>query len=454
MSNDVIAATLAKEINDTAKEKDIDPNTVAEFLAFSIKKAYAKKNYEDNLEVFIDPKTGALNAYLLFEVVDDEFAKSNDFDDILQIAESDPAVKAEGLKVGDFYKKPFNIVKEFSHSQVQQILQSFKQKIVEVTNQKVFNAWKDKVGEIVLAELEREDQKKGSLYVNLDFPNLIKTMGFVSLKEQNKLEHLEVGRKYPFVIKEVTEVTKFWPVVLSRADGRLINYYMALENPEIEDGTIEIKDVARIAGLKTKVVVASKQPTITEPAAICVGQKGMRIKAVSNAIGGEKIEVYNYSDDPIVMIANLFGKNKIKGIKLIENEEGKIVKAIVVADKELLPMLIGSYGHNIKLNNKLLGFNIEVLAEEDLGDEDHDYLKVNTVAFEDHFVPRPIIKPMSRLEIDEEYRDENDDDDDYLEDDNHLLDESHDHLEHMDDMDLYDEAFGEELENILKNDKK
>lgn len=455
MSAQIEAKTLLLAIQEIAKEKDVDPKQIAEFLAFSIKKTYAKYFSVENLEVNIDLDAGVLETNLLFEVVDQEMADSDEFDDILQVSINDAQVKKEALKIGDFLRKPFNLSKDFNQPQVQQILQSFKQKIVEITNQKVFNSWKNKVGEIVVAELEREDQKKGSLYVNLEkFDDLVKTMGFVSLKEQNRLEKLEVGRKYPFVIKEVTELTKFWPVILSRTDTKIINYYMTIENPEIEDGLIEIKKIVRVPGVKTKVVVASKQQTLQEPAAICVGQKGLRVKAVSNAIGGEKVEIYNHSDDSIIMISNLFDKRKIKGIKLFYNRDKTIDRVLVVADPQDLPLIIGSRGYNVKLNNQILGFSVDIRDFEDLKDDELDYLRVGSYEFESHFKPKLANVNHTTSFQNHDYSKNMNQEFEDTETEGLNISEMYNHLEeNLEDVNLYEDEFGEEVSNALRNEK-
>ena len=123
-------------INNIAKEKDIDKAVIRDFLLESIKKAFIKSNYEDNIELSLDLNTGELKALKLFTVVED----NDDFDEYINILENDPRVKKEELKLGDVYKESFDISKEFRPQQVGQILQSFKQKITEISNQRVYKS--------------------------------------------------------------------------------------------------------------------------------------------------------------------------------------------------------------------------------------------------------------------------------------------------------------------------
>lgn len=380
-----ISQALLNEIYNVSKEKDIPVETVRDFLTDSIKKAFSKSTYEDNLEVTFDLDSGELKTYKLYEVIDD----SNELDEYINISINDPKLKDSNLKVGDFYKEFYDITKEFKQNQVQQILQSFKQKIIEVSNQRVYKAWTPMIGQVILAEIEKEDKKSGFFTVNLenktDFNGmpLENTLGFIGKKELNPLEDLDVGKKYHFVVSEVKEQSKYCPVILSRASEKLVEYYMNLEIPEIDDGSIKIVKIARIAGVKTKVLVDTKTLPV-EPAAICVGPKGSRVKTISNLLGGEKIEIYNYNEDPVVLISEILDKSKMVGLALEHDENGNNSATVVVQDASL-PQIIGKKGSNVRLASLISDWNINIITQEEADYDDLKYMKVTSPEYKNHF---------------------------------------------------------------------
>ncbi|MDE5599887.1 MAG: hypothetical protein K2I49_03025, partial [Ureaplasma sp.] len=335
---------IINEIENSAREKRIDSEVVKNFLVDAIKKIYQKKFDVKNLEFDIDMKNKKFKSEIEFEVVD---KNDNDYDDFIQIPENDKEIKKLNLKVGDKYYREFDIQKEFTRGEVQQIIQTFKQKMIEITNQQVYSSWKSKVNQIVYAEFEKDDRKSGAYYIDLKgIENVVETTGYLPRKEQNPRERLILGNKYPFVVKEVTEQSKFWPVVLSRASEELIKYYMSLEIPEIDQDLIKITNIARIAGTKTKVLIKPNSKSISEPVAICIGTRGARIKSISNLIGQEKIEVFLDYEDPIKNLINLFGADKILGINIQYNEENQIKSTIVFVGDEDVSVLLGKFGSN------------------------------------------------------------------------------------------------------------
>ena len=455
--NNQINLLLLESVNNISKEKNIDRETIKDFLIDSIKKAFTKSTFEDNLEVDFNLETGELIANKLYTVVED----SENFDEYLHILVNDPRVKEQGLQLGDIYKEPFNITKEFKQQQVQQILQSFKQKIVEISNQRVYKSWTPMIGEVILAEIEKEDKKGNFFTVNLESQfdknamPLESTLGFIGKKEQNPLETLDVGKKYHFVISEVKEQSKFCPVILSRSSEKLVEYYMNLEIPEIDDGTIKIVSIARVAGIKTKVIVDSKTLNV-EPAAVCVGPKGSRVKTISQLLGGEKVEIYNYNEDPIVMLSEVLEKSKMVGIKL--NEENGQKSATIIVQNDALPQVIGKRGSNAILAHKLTGWNIDIITKEDAEYEELEYLKVNSEEYKNHF-KKPQVKQEASIDLDILSLNDHDIDEiinNSISDEDHPM-ASHDEelnydLGDSDELGELNEMFGDEIKNVL-NDK-
>lgn len=362
---------IINEIEKISIEKDIPKNEVSNFLIDSIKKTYFKKYQVDNLDVFIDLENKNISTNKILTVVSNENA--NTYDDYCEILEDDPLLKDSGLKIGDFYKLPFDL-QSFGRHDVQIVLQGFKQKIMESVNSKVYVAWKPYIDQIFYGDIEKYDQKTGGYYVEInDTNNHTKTIAFMPKKESNPLEHLKEGNRYPFVIKNVVEKSNFWPVVLSRANEKLVEHYMNEQIAEIEQGLIKIEAAARIAGYKTKLLVKTASASIVEPIAICIGAKGQKIKAVSSLVGGEKIDIYNDYKDPIKNIFNIFGKEVVKGILPTYNENNELTSAIVYMNANDIQMALGKGGSNAKLIAKLLGIYIQI-DDIEYYDEDENFI--------------------------------------------------------------------------------
>ncbi len=433
---------LLAAINNIAKEKDIDKAVIRDFLLESIKKAFIKSNYEDNIELSLDLNTGELKALKLFTVVED----NDDFDEYINILENDPRVKKEELKLGDVYKESFDISKEFRPQQVGQILQSFKQKITEISNQRVYKSWTPMINEVIMAEIEKED-KRGNFYtINLEnqvdkYGNSLEpTLGFLGKKELNPLEELDVSKKYHFVVTEIKEQSKFCPVILSRASEKLVEYYMSLEIPEIDDGSIQIVKSARIAGFKTKVLVQPKVKLPIEAASICVGPKGNRVKNISKLLSGEKVEILNYHPNILIQLTYIFDKTKIIGIEL--NEEDKQITIVAESDS-ILPM-IGKKGNNVKLASMLLGYAINIMNEADANNLNIKYININEILNQsDNLVNIDENIINNEDEINFMNLDENDIND--------LVTQSNDELFELNDENIeeFNDAFKDELEKVF-----
>lgn len=378
--NNSINVLLLNEIKNIAKEKNIEQEKIKEFLVEAIKRIFNKVTYEDNINVAIDLNSGQMITNLVYEVVALDYLE---FDEALHIAINDPRIKDLNLQIGDKYEEHFDLSKKFNQQQVQQIMQYFKQRITEISNQRVYESWLPMQNEIILAEIEKEDKKSNFYTINLEDQydkmgqHLEPTLGFLGNKELNQYEVLDVRKKYPFVVLEVKEQSKFCPVILSRASEKLVEHFLTMEVPEIDDGTIKIVKSARQAGVKTKVLVSSKTLPI-EPASVCVGSRGERVKNVSNQLNGEKIEIYNYYEDPIVLLSEIVTKTDL--IKLGIKEEDKT--AVLVVEEDQIYKIIGKKGCNVKLASILSGYSISIIGPKDEEEyDDYEFININSEAF-------------------------------------------------------------------------
>ncbi|HEX2866233.1 MAG TPA: transcription termination factor NusA, partial [Ignavibacteriales bacterium] len=230
--------------------------------------------------------------------------------------------------------------------------QSLNQKIRELEKDIVFNEYNDMVGEIVVGDIYQV--RKNDILVNHNKNELL-----LPRMEQLPREKYRKGETIRAIVKEVRKTPNGPQVIISRADNVFLRRLFEIEIPEIYDGVIDIKGIAREPGERAKVAVES-QDTRIDAVGACVGMKGVRIHAIVRELSNENIDVINYSDDPATYIQRALSPAKLKSIEV----DTKSRKATVVADSDQVSMIVGRSGVNIRLAMKLTGYDIEVLREE------------------------------------------------------------------------------------------
>lgn len=362
-----INVELINNIKLIADEKRIPRDNVSDALKDAITKAYVREYPETVVEVIVDIDNKRLEVNKLLKVVE----PYDDFNDYCEILLEDARKINENVNVGEEIKEPIDLSK-LDRSVVSHILQIFKSNITIQSNVQVFKEWKEKLGTVIQAEVEKVDSRSGFVVVNLGT-----TFGFLSNSEKIPGETLIPGQKYSFYIKDIKEQSKGWPIILSRADVGLVKYFLNLQIPEIQEKLIEIKDIARIAGFKTKVSVISHRPGI-EPVGTIIGVRGSRIKTISEQINNEKIEVIEFTDDFSKYIVNVCSPAEIAGVKLEEPKEPTQKRNVVLICKpEKLALLIGKHGNNVKLVSKMLNADVEVKTIKDANEEGLSYQRID-----------------------------------------------------------------------------
>lgn len=358
---------LISAIKLIADEKKIPRDAVTDALKEAITKAYVKEYPEEIIGVNINIDDAMLDVYREYTVVED----SEELNDYCEISLEDAKAYYENIKqpqevkIGDILRQPLQLA-NLPKKIVDHIMQIFKQCITVQANNEIYNEWKDRVGEIVFAEVEKDDH---GIFVNLENGQY----GFMSSREGIPGEKLLPGKKYNFLVKEVKQQSAGWPIILSRADERLVKHLLTLEVPEIQEKIIEIVDIARVPGFKSKITLISHQPGV-EPCGSVIGSRGARIQAVSNAINGERIEVIEYSDNFESYLVDVCSPAAIKGYKIVAPETDEFKKQLViVAPADQLALLIGKRGQNIQLVAKLLKADVDVKTAEEARYEDFQY---------------------------------------------------------------------------------
>lgn len=336
-----------------AAEKGVSKEKIVEILKISIEKAYLKENPDVIFEAVLDPEKETIELYEKKIVVD----KSEDeIDDDKEINLEDALKINSNYKLGDEVHNKINI-SDFERRVAGHVAQVLSQNIHEISSKKVYEEWKDKVGYIIRAEVEKNDDR-------LAWVSLGDTKGVVLKADQIPGEELVAGKSYLFLVKKVDQQSKGWQIILSRTDEKLLKFILTNEVSEIKSGMIQIRKMARIVGYKTKVALSATQPGI-DAIGITVGPKGERIKSISQQLNNERIDVILYDEDPRQFLVNACHPEKIVGLEISDDEdrpESKIVT--IVCEESSLSKLIGKNGINIKLLNRLTGWQIDIISKD------------------------------------------------------------------------------------------
>ncbi len=366
--------TLKRAIDQIAEEKGIDAGKIMEAIESSIAAAY-KKEYGQRGEMVkckFDVKTGALKFWQVKTVEDEstvrivedgaeevEMAPPSSgavagTEEILPRYNPDRHILLEeakkiktGAKVSDELEFPLETHDDFGRIAAQTAKQVILQKLREAERESVLGEFKAKEGEIVSGVIQRFD--RGNIYIDLG-----RTTGVMFYNETIPGEHYRAGERMRFLVVVVQSDTKMPGIILSRANPKFVSKLFALEVPEINDGVVEIKAIAREPGSRAKIAVASKADGV-DPVGSCVGQRGTRVMAVSNELGQEKLDIAEYSDDPAKFISSALSPAKVKEVDILPRREAR-----VYIPEDQLSLAIGKGGQNVRLAAKLTGWKIDV----------------------------------------------------------------------------------------------
>ena len=344
----------------------------AEFVIETLKEAIIKtyQNHVDapaaKVRVEIDSK--GIQAYHELLVVDDD---SDTFDETLDILYSDAKEIKPDVKVGDTIEEEINFA-EISRTAINVAKNMLKQKTKEFDKQRVYDEYKDKEYDLISGVIETVEEK----FVLVDIKN---TFAILKKSDQIPGEVYREGNPIKAIIKEVSKSTKGSQVVLSRADAKFVERLFEKEVPEIQQGLVEIKAIAREAGERTKMAVYSRNEDV-DAIGSCIGPRGSRVQAVISEVKGEKVDVFEWNDDIGELVKNALAPAEVKACfysnekidpSLTEEELGKLIKRnqrplCVVVDDDKLSIAIGKKGKNVKLAYKLTNRKIDIKTEKDV----------------------------------------------------------------------------------------
>lgn len=339
---------LIKALQQISDDRNISEETIIEALKEALTKAY--RNHIDiqdvEVRVDIDEKSGAIEVFHRRLIVE------NVEDDELEISLEDARKLNENYEIGQFVDEPVDY-HEFGRKAVVLAKNVMKQKTREAQKQAVYDEYCDKLEEMVSGVVETVEDK-------FCLVNIGKTIGLMPKVAQIPGEVYHEGQTIKVVISDVNKETKGAQVLVSRADAAFVKRLFEKEVPEIYQGIIEIKAIAREAGERTKIAVYSKNENI-DPIGACIGPKGSRVQGIIDEIRGEKIDIFQWSDDVTELIKNALAPAEIRAV--IPNPEKRGL--MVIVDEDQLSLAIGKKGKNARLAVKLTGQTIDIKSVED-----------------------------------------------------------------------------------------
>ncbi|MGQ9515953.1 MAG: transcription termination factor NusA [Anaerolineae bacterium] len=349
MRNEFILA-----VNQVCAERQLSKEVVLEAVEAALVTAY-KRNFgaAGNVSAKIDPETGGVKVYAHKTVVEEVK------DPRVQISLAEARQIKPDAELGDVVMIE-TTPKDFGRIAAQTAKQVILQRIREAERDALYQAFADQEGEIINGVIQSIDAH--AIAVNLG-----KAEATLPKAEQIPGERYRLNQRIRAYVLEVEKTSRGPRIVLSRAHRNMLRRLLELEVPEIANGAVEIKAIAREAGSRSKVAVAALRPGV-DPVGSCVGMRGTRIQGVVNELNGEKIDVVEWSPDPAVFIANALSPAQVAKVHLYEDAEGGKTALVIVPDKQL-SLAIGKEGQNARLAAKLTGWRIDIKSTSEAAAE-------------------------------------------------------------------------------------
>ena len=340
---------LMQTIEALAKEKGIEADVVIgaiEDAVLTASRKYYKTN--ENLKTRFNQDTGQVDLFAVKQIVVDVQNPATEIS--LEEAQQLYGEEAE-VDMEIEFPKPTEVLGRIAAQTAKQVIF---QKVREAERENIFGEYSQRIGEVVNATVKRFEN--GDMVVELG-----RIEASLPRKEQSRAESYAPGERLRAVIKGVNRSTKGPQIVLSRTDPALLVKLFEQEVPEIYDGTVQIRGAVREAGDRAKVAVFSRERDV-DPVGACVGMKGTRVQAIIRELRGEKIDIVEWSDDPISLVTNALSPAKVQRVSIVDDKE-RVVE-VVVEDKQL-SLAIGKKGQNVRLAAKLTGWRIDIKSEEE-----------------------------------------------------------------------------------------
>lgn len=342
MSSELLDALTALE-----EQKGISRDVLIEAIEAALVTAYKRNfNQAQNVRVDLNLETGSMVVYSRKDVVEEVE------DDRLEIALEDAKYINAAYEIGDIVEEEVT-PRNFGRIAAQTAKQVVTQRVREAERGLIYEEYVDREDDIVTGVIERQDAR--NIYVTIG-----KVEAALPVNEQIQGEVYKPTSRIRVYITKVERTTRGPQVIVSRTHPGLLRRLFEMEVPEIYDGTVEIKSIAREAGDRSKISVYAHNEEV-DPVGSCVGAKGARVQTIVNELNGEKIDIVEWSEDPTVFVANALSPSKVLDVQVNEEEKSTTV---VVPDYQL-SLAIGKRGQNARLAAKLTGWKIDIKSETD-----------------------------------------------------------------------------------------
>jgi len=348
---------LQQTIEALAKEKGIEPDVVISAIEEAVATA-SRKYYKtgENLKTRFNLETGQVDLFALKQVVQEvtNAATEISIDEARQMyRELYGDEVADGIELGDEmeFPKPTEVLGRIAAQTAKQVIF---QKVREAERENIFTEYNQQIGDVKNATVKRFEN--GDIIVEIG-----RIEAVIPRKEQSRAESYNPGDRVRAVIKGVNRSAKGPQIVLSRTDPALLIKLFEQEVPEIYDGTVVIRGAVREAGDRAKVAVFSRERDV-DPVGACVGMKGTRVQSIIRELRGEKIDIVEFSEDPVAFVTQALSPAKTQRVQIVDDREH--VMEVVVEDKQL-SLAIGKKGQNVRLAAKLTGWRIDIKSEEE-----------------------------------------------------------------------------------------
>ncbi|HEX5450830.1 MAG TPA: transcription termination factor NusA, partial [Candidatus Limnocylindrales bacterium] len=332
-------------------EKNISREALIRTVEEAIQSAYRRVSPgNENVNVEVDPETGRIRVYRAKTVVGEVEDPELEF----SLEEARPY--KPDAKVGDLVEFEQVDASTFGRIHAQTAKQVVLQRLREAEREQTFGRYVAMEGEIITGTVSRAEPRAIILELGRE-PDRVEAI--LATTEPSPMEHYRIGQHVKAYVLEVRRTTKGPQIFVSRTHKGFLRRLFELEVPEIHAGTVEIRAIAREAGSRSKVAVASRQEGL-DPVGATVGQRGGRVQAVVAELGGEKVDIIPWSDDPAVLVANALSPAQVVGVRI--DEENRI--ATVTVPERMLSLAIGREGQNARLAAKMTGWRIDIRSDQ------------------------------------------------------------------------------------------
>ena len=378
-----IGTALFEAAEQLEREKGISKDVLVSSLCDALVAGYKKHIKDkdaDNVEAILDEESGEIGVFRTKLVVE------NVEDPDTQISLEDAKEIDDEVELEDEVKIEVT-PEDFGRIAAQSAKQVITQRIREAERKLVLDEFMSKKGTLITGIIQRRDDR--NVIVNIG-----KTDAIMPAKEQLPGEYYKPGNRIRVFVLNVKETTRLPQVIVSQAHPEIVRELFELEVPEIEDGIVEIKSIAREAGYRTKLAVWSNDPSVDSVGA-CIGPRGSRIQTIVGELKNEKIDIVRYSEDPVEYIVNALSPARITSVDILADEENRKEAFVIVPDDQL-SLAIGREGQNVRLAHRLTGWKIDIKSESQAAQMENNY-KQEAIAEEE-----PVEKEAPAEEIEPE----------------------------------------------------